>query len=83
MIAHEVGHHVQKLLGTSDQVHSAQQGLGKADANALSVKLELQADCFARITSYNVCYTKLLRGENPVKGVRAWLPRNLPVGGEA
>jgi predicted metalloprotease len=47
VIAHEVGHHVQKLLGTSDQVHSAQQGLGEADANALSVKLELQADCFA------------------------------------
>ncbi len=49
VIAHEVGHHVQKLLGTSDQVHSAQQGLGKADANTLSVKLELQADCFAGV----------------------------------
>jgi hypothetical protein len=47
VIAHEVGHHVQKLLGTSDQVQSARQGLGKADANALSVKLELQADCYA------------------------------------
>jgi predicted metalloprotease len=49
VIAHEVGHHVQKLLGTSDQVHNAQQGLGKAGANALSVKLELQADCFAGV----------------------------------
>ncbi|MGB5474261.1 MAG: neutral zinc metallopeptidase [Gammaproteobacteria bacterium] len=49
VIAHEVGHHVQKLLGTSDQVRSAQQGLGKADANTLSVKLELQADCFAGV----------------------------------
>jgi len=47
VIAHEVGHHVQKLLGTSDQVRSAQQGLGTADANALTVKLELQADCYA------------------------------------
>jgi len=49
VIAHEVGHHVQKLLGTSDQVHNAQQGLGEADANVLSVKLELQADCFAGV----------------------------------
>jgi uncharacterized protein len=47
VIAHEVGHHVQNLLGISDQVRSAQRGLGKAEANALSVKLELQADCFA------------------------------------
>jgi predicted metalloprotease len=47
VIAHEVGHHVQTLLGTSKQVRQAQQGLGKAAANALSVKQELQADCFA------------------------------------
>jgi uncharacterized protein len=49
VIAHEVGHHVQNLLGISDQVRSAQRGLGKAEANALSVKLELQADCFAGV----------------------------------
>ena len=47
MIAHEVGHHVQNLLGTSTQVRKAQRGLGKAGGNELSVKLELQADCFA------------------------------------
>jgi predicted metalloprotease len=47
VIAHEVGHHVQNLLGISDRVRSAQRGLGTAEANALSVKLELQADCFA------------------------------------
>jgi predicted metalloprotease len=47
VIAHEVGHHVQTLLGISNQVRSAQQGLGKAEANALSVQQELQADCFA------------------------------------
>jgi predicted metalloprotease len=47
VIAHEVGHHVQTLLGISGQVHTARQGLGKAEANALSVKQELQADCFA------------------------------------
>jgi predicted metalloprotease len=47
VIAHEVGHHVQNLLGISDKVRQAQRGAGKAEANALSVKLELQADCFA------------------------------------
>ena len=47
VIAHEVGHHVQTLLGISKQVRSAQRGLGKADANAMSVRQELQADCFA------------------------------------
>jgi len=47
VIAHEIGHHVQNLLGTSSKVRSAQHGLGKAEANELSVRLELQADCFA------------------------------------
>ena len=50
VIAHEVGHHVQNLLGISDKVHAAQQRSGnKAAANALSVRLELQADCFAGV----------------------------------
>lgn len=48
VIAHEVGHHVQNLLGISDRVQAAQQRAGgRAEANALSVRLELQADCFA------------------------------------
>ena len=47
VIAHEVGHHVQNLLGISEEVRNAQRGLGKSGANALSVRLELQADCFA------------------------------------
>jgi predicted metalloprotease len=47
VIAHEVGHHVQNLLGTSSKVRSAQDGVGKEAGNALSVKLELQADCYA------------------------------------
>jgi predicted metalloprotease len=46
VIAHEVGHHVQNLLGISDQVRSAQQS-DPGQANELSVSLELQADCFA------------------------------------
>jgi len=53
VIAHEVGHHVQNLLGTSTQVRKAQSGLGKAGANELSVKLELQADCFAGLWGYH------------------------------
>jgi predicted metalloprotease len=52
VIAHEVGHHVQNLLGISDQVHRQQQGLSKADANALSVRLELQADCFSGVWAH-------------------------------
>ncbi|MDF3014636.1 MAG: hypothetical protein K0Q78_2840 [Cellvibrio sp.] len=52
VIAHEVGHHVQTLLGTSAKVTQAQQGMSKAQANQLSVKLELQADCYAGIWGY-------------------------------
>jgi predicted metalloprotease len=49
VIAHEVGHHVQTVLGVSDQVRDAQQQTGKRGANALSVRMELQADCFAGV----------------------------------
>jgi len=49
VIAHEVGHHVQNLLGVSEQVQNAKRGLSKIEANALSVRLELQADCFAGV----------------------------------
>lgn len=53
VIAHEVGHHVQNLLGISAKVHSAQQRAGNGSkANALSVRLELQADCFAGVWGY-------------------------------
>lgn len=47
VIAHEVGHHVQNLLGISDRVHAMQQRVTEAEANQLSVRLELQADFFA------------------------------------
>jgi len=50
VLAHEVGHHVQNLLGTSDRVRGAQQAArSRADANALSVLQELQADCYAGV----------------------------------
>lgn len=59
VIAHEIGHHVQNLLGTSDKVHaaSAQQQKG---ADGLSVKLELQADCFAGVWAHHAEKRKLL-----------------------
>ncbi len=49
VIAHEVGHHVQNLLGISGKVHQMKQRLSAAEANALSVRLELQADCLAGV----------------------------------
>jgi hypothetical protein len=49
VITHELGHHVQKILGTSDKVHAAEQRGTEAQANALSVRLELQADCYAGV----------------------------------
>jgi hypothetical protein len=49
VIAHEVGHHVQNLLGIAERVHAMQQRSGQQQGNALSVRMELQADCFAGI----------------------------------
>jgi uncharacterized protein len=49
VIAHEIGHHVQNLVGTARQVREAQQQVGQAEANDLSVRMELQADCFAGV----------------------------------
>ncbi len=53
VIAHEVGHHVQHQLGITDQVRRAQAGAGRAEANAMSVRLELQADCFAGVWGHH------------------------------
>ena len=52
VIAHEIGHHVQKLLGTMDRVNAAQRQRGEAEANALSVRLELQADFLAGVWAH-------------------------------
>jgi hypothetical protein len=49
VIAHEIGHHVQNELGISSEVHRLEQQSSERDANALSVRLELQADCFAGV----------------------------------
>jgi len=53
VIAHEVGHHIQNLLGTSTKVHAARQRSSEAQANAMSVRLELQADCYAGIWAHH------------------------------
>lgn len=53
VIAHEVGHHVQNLMGISAKVEAAQRRSSESQANALSVRLELQADCFAGVWAYH------------------------------
>ncbi|HET6669175.1 MAG TPA: neutral zinc metallopeptidase [Pyrinomonadaceae bacterium] len=52
VIAHEVGHHVQRLLGTMERVNAAQRQRGEAEANSLSVRLELQADFLAGVWAH-------------------------------
>ena len=53
VIAHEVGHHVQNQLGISEKVQSAQARGSRAEGNAMSVRLELQADCFAGVWGHH------------------------------
>jgi predicted metalloprotease len=53
VIAHEIGHHVQTLLGIAALVRAERAQLGAADANKLSVKQELQADCFAGLWAHH------------------------------
>lgn len=53
VIAHEVGHHVQELLGISDKVHAMRARLSQKEYNKLSVKMELQADCFSGIWAHH------------------------------
>jgi predicted metalloprotease len=58
VIAHEVGHHVQKLLGISEKVDAARRRADEARSNALSVRLELQADCLAGVWANHAQQTK-------------------------
>lgn len=53
VIAHEVGHHVQKLLGISDKANAASVKLSEVEANKISIKIELQADCFAGVWAHH------------------------------
>jgi hypothetical protein len=58
VIAHEIGHHVQKLLGIADQVEALRGRMSQGQANALQVRMELQADCFAGIWANHAEETK-------------------------
>jgi predicted metalloprotease len=72
VIAHEVGHHVQNLVGTAEKVQQAQQRAGKAEANELSVRMELQADCFAGVWAKNAAQSRqLLEAGDIEEGLRA------------
>ncbi len=71
VIAHEVGHHLQNQLGTMDKVTRAQQRSSKAQANQLSVRLELQADCFAGIWAAAAEKKGLLESGDAEEAIRA------------
>lgn len=67
VVAHEVGHHVQNLMGITDQVHQMRGRLSQADYNALSVKMELQADFLAGIWGYYAKNTQLQLDEKDLE----------------
>jgi len=72
VVAHEIGHHIQNLLGTSTRVHQQRQALPQAQANALSVRQELQADCYAGVWAYHAHHErKLLEVGDLEKGLQA------------
>jgi len=67
VIAHEVGHHVQNLLGISEQVYKAQQRSSQTEANRLSVMQELQADCFAGVWAHNAHESRQILEEGDIE----------------
>ena len=71
VVAHEVGHHVQKLLGISDRVDAMQGRLSESEANQLSVRLELQADFFAGVFARHVQNQGLLEAGDVEEALRA------------
>ncbi len=72
VLAHEVGHHAQNLLGISDQVRALQQRSGEAQANQLSVRLELQADCLAGVWANRAhAWRQILEPGDVEEGLRA------------
>src|SRR5689334_12267990 len=71
VVAHEVGHHVQKLLGISDRVEAMQQRASEVEANQLSVRLELQADFFAGVFARYVQNQGLLEAGDVEEALRA------------
>lgn len=68
VIAHEIGHHVQNLLGISGKVDQARRGASEKQANAMSVRLELQADCFAGVWAYHANQARGIIESGDVQG---------------
>ncbi|MDB5766022.1 MAG: hypothetical protein JWQ61_836 [Collimonas fungivorans] len=68
VIAHEVGHHVQNLMGIMDKVNSAERQMSKAQANAMSVRLELQADCLAGVWAFHANQARSILEQGDVEG---------------
>jgi predicted metalloprotease len=71
VIAHEVGHHVQNVLGVSSQVDARMRALPQRDANDLSVRQELQADCFAGVWGHHAAARGMLEPGDVEEGLRA------------
>jgi uncharacterized protein len=71
VIAHEIGHHVQNLLGLSDRVQGARQRVSREEGNALSVRMELQADCYAGVWGHYAAQHDLLEPGDAEEGLRA------------
>ena len=68
VIAHEIGHHVQNLLGISDKVDQARRSASEKQANAMSVRLELQADCFAGVWAFHANQARGIIESGDVQG---------------
>jgi predicted metalloprotease len=71
VVAHEIGHHIQTLTGVSDRVQAARQRGGERDANALSVRQELQADCYAGVFGHFEARRGVLDPGDAEEGLRA------------
>lgn len=71
VVAHEVGHHVQTVTGTSSRVQGARERGSERDANAMSVRLELQADCYAGVWGHFAAQRGLLEPGDAEEGLRA------------
>jgi uncharacterized protein len=71
VIAHEIGHHVQNLLGLAEKVTRMQQHVSDRERNALSVRMELQADCFAGVWGYHAKQRNLIEPGDFEAGLRA------------
>ena len=71
VIAHEVGHHVQTLLGLSSRVSGARERASAREGNALSVRMELQADCYAGVWGHYAARRGLLEPGDAEEGLRA------------